>query len=166
MFLLWNISWWLVILQGFPTVSVVWSWRKGDSEGLSGIHWATRLKIYLIIIFIFSAYLKLQLSVVLIRLSNWLNRGPYSLLFIFLFWPFSLYPVEWVNSGLTSHQQRDHMETGPLFKVSSKRPVKRGIELAIQANLRFLDWWSSVLSITPSLVEQKHLMLKMFKSLV
>ena len=36
-----------------------------------------------------------------------------------------------MKSGLTSHQQRDHMETGPRFKVSSERPEKRRIELAI-----------------------------------
>ena len=36
-----------------------------------------------------------------------------------------------MNSGLTSHQQRGHMETGPRFKVSSERPEKRGIDLAI-----------------------------------
>ena len=34
-----------------------------------------------------------------------------------------------VNSGLTSHQQRGHTETGPRFKVSSERPEKRGIDL-------------------------------------
>ena len=38
---------------------------------------------------------------------------------------------EGVNSGLTSHQQRGHTETGPRFKVSSERPKKRGIDLAI-----------------------------------
>ena len=31
-----------------------------------------------------------------------------------------------VNSGLTSHQQQGHTETGPGFKVSSERPEKRG----------------------------------------
>ena len=36
-----------------------------------------------------------------------------------------------MNSGLTSHQQRGHTETGPRFKVSSERPEKRGIDLAI-----------------------------------
>ena len=36
-----------------------------------------------------------------------------------------------MNSGLTSHQQRGHTETGPRFKVSSERPEKRGIEHAI-----------------------------------
>ena len=36
-----------------------------------------------------------------------------------------------MNSGLTSHQQRSHMETGPQFKVSSERPEKRGIDHAI-----------------------------------
>ena len=35
-----------------------------------------------------------------------------------------------MNSGLTSHQQRGHTETGPWFKVSSERPEKRGIDLA------------------------------------
>ena len=35
-----------------------------------------------------------------------------------------------MNSGLTSHQQRGHTETGPRFKVSSERPEKRGIDLA------------------------------------
>ena len=34
-----------------------------------------------------------------------------------------------MNSGLTSHQQRGHTETGPRFKVSSERPEKRGIDL-------------------------------------
>ena len=38
-----------------------------------------------------------------------------------------------MSSGLTSHQQRGHTETGPRFKVSSERPVKRGIDLAIPA---------------------------------
>ena len=33
-----------------------------------------------------------------------------------------------MNSGLTSHQQRGHTETGPWFKVSSERPEKRGIK--------------------------------------
>ena len=36
-----------------------------------------------------------------------------------------------VNSGLTSHQQRGHTETGHRFKVSSERPENRGIDLAI-----------------------------------
>ena len=40
-------------------------------------------------------------------------------------------------SGLTSRQQRDHMETGPRFKVSSERPEKRGIDLAIPG---FVVW--------------------------
>ena len=35
-----------------------------------------------------------------------------------------------MNSGLTSHQQRGHTETGPRFKVSSERPEKRGVDLA------------------------------------
>ena len=35
-----------------------------------------------------------------------------------------------MNSGLTSHQQRGHTETGPRFKVSPERPEKRGINLA------------------------------------
>ena len=35
-----------------------------------------------------------------------------------------------MNSGLTSHQQRGHTETGPRFKVSSERPEKRVIDLA------------------------------------
>ena len=35
-----------------------------------------------------------------------------------------------MNSGLTSHQQRGHTETGPRFKVSSERPEKQGIDLA------------------------------------
>ena len=30
-----------------------------------------------------------------------------------------------------SHQQLGHMETGPRFQVSSERPEKRGINLAI-----------------------------------
>ena len=37
-----------------------------------------------------------------------------------------------MNSGLTSYQhQEGHTETGPGFKVSSKRPEKQGIDLAI-----------------------------------
>ena len=38
---------------------------------------------------------------------------------------------ERVNSGLTPHQQRGHMETGPQFKVSSERAEKWGIDLVI-----------------------------------
>ena len=38
---------------------------------------------------------------------------------------------EWLKSGLTSNQQRGLTETGPRFKVSSERPEKRGIDLAI-----------------------------------
>ena len=38
---------------------------------------------------------------------------------------------EWENSGLTSHQQQGHTETGPRFKVSSEWPEKWGIDLAI-----------------------------------
>ena len=36
-----------------------------------------------------------------------------------------------MNPGLLSHQQQGHTETGPRFKVSSKRPEKRGIYRAI-----------------------------------
>ena len=36
-----------------------------------------------------------------------------------------------MNSGLMPHQQQDHTEMGPWLKVSSKRPEKRGINLAI-----------------------------------
>ena len=36
-----------------------------------------------------------------------------------------------MNSGLMSHQQRGHTETGSWFTVSSERLEKRGIELAI-----------------------------------
>ena len=36
-----------------------------------------------------------------------------------------------MKSGLTSHQQRDHTETGPRFEMSSERPEKRGIDLAV-----------------------------------
>ena len=36
-----------------------------------------------------------------------------------------------MKSGLTSHHQRGNAETGPRFKVSSDRPVKQGIDLAI-----------------------------------
>ena len=42
-----------------------------------------------------------------------------------------------MNSGLTSHQQRGHTETGPRFKVSPERPRKRGIDLAIPG---FVAW--------------------------
>ena len=38
---------------------------------------------------------------------------------------------EWVNSSITSHQQRGHTETGPGFKVSSERPEKRVIDLVM-----------------------------------
>ena len=31
-----------------------------------------------------------------------------------------------MNSSFMSHQQRRHMELGPLFKVSSEKPKKRG----------------------------------------
>ena len=33
--------------------------------------------------------------------------------------------------GLTSHEQRGHMETGPRFKLSSQRLEKQGVDLAI-----------------------------------
>ena len=36
-----------------------------------------------------------------------------------------------MNSGLTSHQQRGHTETGLRFKVSLERPEKREIDLAV-----------------------------------
>ena len=36
-----------------------------------------------------------------------------------------------MNSGLTSHKQRGHTETGPRFKISSERPEKREIDHAI-----------------------------------
>ena len=36
-----------------------------------------------------------------------------------------------MNSGLMSHQQRGHMETGPRFNVSSERLEQRKIDLAI-----------------------------------
>ena len=42
-----------------------------------------------------------------------------------------------MNSGLTSHQQRGHTETGPRFKVSSERPEKRGIDLATPGLVTF-----------------------------
>ena len=35
-----------------------------------------------------------------------------------------------MKSGLTSHHQQGHTETGPLFKVLSEGPEKRGIDLA------------------------------------
>ena len=38
---------------------------------------------------------------------------------------------ERVNLGLTFHQQQGHMETETPFEVSSERPEKRGIDLAI-----------------------------------
>ena len=40
-----------------------------------------------------------------------------------------------MNSGLTSHQQRGHTETGPRFKVSSERPEKRGIDSTPERSL-------------------------------
>ena len=36
-----------------------------------------------------------------------------------------------MNSGLKSHQQHGHTETGSRFKVSSERPEKRRIDLTI-----------------------------------
>ena len=36
-----------------------------------------------------------------------------------------------MNLVITSHQQLGHTETGSRFKVSSERPEKRGIDLAI-----------------------------------
>ena len=36
-----------------------------------------------------------------------------------------------MNSGRTSHQEGGHTETGLQFKVSSERPEKKGIDLAI-----------------------------------
>ena len=41
---------------------------------------------------------------------------------------------ECMNSGLTSHQQQGHMETGPRLKVSSERLEKWG------SLLPSLDW--------------------------
>ena len=45
----------------------------------------------------------------------------------------SICPIqsERVSSDLTFHQQRGHTETGTQFKVSSERPEKRGVDLAI-----------------------------------
>ena len=45
---------------------------------------------------------------------------------------------EWVNLGLTSHEQRGNTEIRPCFTVSSERPKKQGIDLAL------LDWCSSM----------------------
>ena len=36
-----------------------------------------------------------------------------------------------MNSGLTSHQQQGHTETGPQFKVASERLENQGIDLVI-----------------------------------
>ena len=36
-----------------------------------------------------------------------------------------------MDSGLTSHQQRGRTETGLRYEVSSKRPAKQAIDLAI-----------------------------------
>ena len=47
-----------------------------------------------------------------------------------------------MNSGLTSHQQRGHTETGPRFKVSSERPEKRGIDLAKGFSQFVSDLWA------------------------
>ena len=33
--------------------------------------------------------------------------------------------------SVMSHQKQDHTKTGPLFKVSSKRLEKKGVDLAI-----------------------------------
>ena len=40
-----------------------------------------------------------------------------------------------MNSGSTSHQQRSHTETGPPFKVTSERPEKLGIDLAVSVSI-------------------------------
>ena len=75
------------------------------------------------------AYLKIELSSLefqnkqrsILKLAWFQNNYQHDAMFV----------CEWVNSGLTSHQQRGHTETGPRFKVSSERPEKRGIDLAI-----------------------------------
>ena len=46
-----------------------------------------------------------------------------------------------MNSGLTSHQQRGHTETGPRFKASFERPEKRGIDLAIKSRVNEPSWF-------------------------
>ena len=43
----------------------------------------------------------------------------------------TLFVCIWVSEWFTSHQQRGHKEMGPLFRNSSERPEKRGIDLAI-----------------------------------
>ena len=57
-----------------------------------------------------------------------LDHKPHVLCYIAVVQKFSYFTS--VNSGLTSHQQRGHTETGPRFKVSSERLEKRGIDLA------------------------------------
>ena len=46
-----------------------------------------------------------------------------------------------MNSGLTSHHEQGHTETGPWFKVSSQRLGKWEFNLAIPYSG---DWWSNV----------------------
>ena len=55
-----------------------------------------------------------------------------------------------MNSGLTSHQQRGHTQTGPRFIVSSERPKKRGIDLAIPGLVvwRAVHYTAAALRIT------------------
>ena len=40
-----------------------------------------------------------------------------------------------MNLDLKSHQQQGHTETGPRFKISSERPEKREIDLAIPGSV-------------------------------
>ena len=53
-----------------------------------------------------------------------------------------------MNSGLTSHQQRGHTETGPRFKVSSERP-KRRIDHAIPGLIVQLVIHSTTAALAP-----------------
>ena len=46
------------------------------------------------------------------------------------------------QTSLTSHHQRGHTEAGPWFKVSSERPEKRQIDLAIDRHGDFMNQWT------------------------
>ena len=76
-------------------------------------HMISGRKIYFLVQFLENKKLKIQTSLSKDR-HCWSERAS-----------------EWTKSGLMSHQSRGHTETGPRFKVSSERPDKRAIDLAI-----------------------------------
>ena len=70
-------------------------------------------------------------------------------------WQCSVQSVsEWVNSGLTSHQQRGHTETGPRFKVSSGEAGDRSCDPWIGSPARYpLHHRRSFSSVRPSIYQ-------------